>query len=115
MNNPTDPYPEAVTLETDYIEEIRKAAGANFPEISRILVFGSRALNTSKPGSDIDLAIEGKQVSRTTRLNFHDWLNNESSIPYKVDVVHTESATNKELIDHIRTHGRVIYEKGEEV
>lgn len=106
------PDSEAVTLEAGYINEIIQAARTKFPEIARIVVFGSRALKTAKSGSDIDLAIEGKQITRTTRLNFHDWLNNETTIPYKIDVVHTDSATNNDLIDHIRKHGQIIYEKG---
>lgn len=106
------PGSDALSLEAHYIEQIRQAARAKFPEIERIKVFGSRALKTAKPGSDIDLAIEGRQITRTTRLNFHDYLNNESTIPYKIDVVHTESATNNDLIEHIRNHGLIIYEAG---
>lgn len=99
-----------VSLETGYIDEIRDAAKMKFPEIKRIIVFGSRALKTSKPGSDIDLAIEGENVTRAVKLNFYDWLNHESNIPYKVDVVVMHSVANKELLTHIHENGKVIYE-----
>lgn len=102
---------ETVKLETAYIDEIIQAAREKFPEITRIIVFGSRALKTSKPGSDIDLAIEGEKVTRGISLSFHDWLNHETSIPYKIDVVDISSITNNELLTHIKDLGVVIYEK----
>jgi len=99
-----------VTLETAYIDEITDVAKNRFPEIKRIIVFGSRALKSSKPGSDIDLAIEGENINRAVKLNFYDWLNNESNIPYKVDVVDTRSVANNELLSHIHEKGKVIYD-----
>ena len=99
-----------VSLETEYINEIRDAAKKKFPEIKRIIVFGSRALKTSKPGSDIDLAIEGEHVTRAVKLNVYDWLNHESNIPYKLDVIDMQSVVNKELLNHIHENGKVIYE-----
>ncbi|MGN6601079.1 MAG: nucleotidyltransferase domain-containing protein, partial [Ginsengibacter sp.] len=32
----------------------------SFPEIEKVLIFGSRASETNRPGSDIDLAVFGK-------------------------------------------------------
>ena len=107
MNNQT--VSKEVTLEADYIKEITDAAKMKFPEIKRIIVFGSRALKTSKPGSDIDLAIEGENVTRAVKLNFYDWLNHESNIPYKLDVIDMQSVVNKELLTHIHENGKVIY------
>ncbi len=37
-----------------------------YPEVSLVHIFGSRAKGTSKPGSDIDLAIMNKGTSSNT-------------------------------------------------
>lgn len=108
MNKPA--ASEEISLETIYINEISNAAKVKFPEIERIILFGSRAIQTSKLGSDIDIAIDGDNVTRATKLNFFDWLNNESSIPYKIDVVDINSVTNTDLLTHIREKGIMIYE-----
>lgn len=38
------------------------------PEIEAAKIFGSRALQTHKPGSDIDIALYGEAVTLTTLL-----------------------------------------------
>lgn len=41
-----------------------------YPEIEKVIVFGSRAMGKEKPGSDIDLAISGfRSDVRTCRKN----------------------------------------------
>ena len=64
------------------IRAIVREAGAG---ITRVDLFGSRALGAHRPHSDIDLAVEGDvseaQVDRLWTL-FH-----ESSLPVSVDVV----------------------------
>lgn len=65
-----------------------KRALANYPEIEGALVFGSRAMGNYKKGSDVDLAIKGKRVSRGTVNRLSDDLNEEYPLPYFFDVVH---------------------------
>lgn len=44
-----------------------------FPEINKVILFGSRALNTQKEGSDIDLALFGNNISfKTLRMGWPD-------------------------------------------
>lgn len=100
-----------IVLEPEYHQEIIRAAENRFPEIERIIIFGSRALGTAKSGSDIDIAIDGDNVTRATRLMFYDWLNNESSIPYKVDVLQLRELSNADLITHIKEKGKIIFDK----
>ncbi|HOW32588.1 MAG TPA: nucleotidyltransferase domain-containing protein, partial [Bacteroidales bacterium] len=42
---------------------------ASFREIEKVLLFGSRAKGNSRPGSDIDLAIQGKNCTPEQALN----------------------------------------------
>lgn len=43
------------------LEAVRK-----YPEIEKVIIFGSRAMGNYKPGSDIDIALKGQNVNRTT-------------------------------------------------
>jgi predicted nucleotidyltransferase len=73
----------------------------NYPEITDVVIFGSRAKGTFRKGSDIDLAVKGENISfqlvNTLKTKFNQIL----SIPYHIDVVHYESISNADLIDHI--------------
>ena len=72
--------------------------------VQRAWIFGSRALGTFKDGSDIDLALEGEA------LTLHDiamMLANleQSTLPFKVDLLLKEHIGSPELLAHIRQHG----------
>ncbi|HBG00524.1 MAG TPA: DNA polymerase III subunit beta [Firmicutes bacterium] len=86
---------------------IRKAV-SNYPEITELLVFGSRAMGNYKKGSDVDLAIKGYQIDRRTVNRLSDDLNEEYPLPYFFDVVHYESISNEELKRHIDTMAKVV-------
>jgi uncharacterized protein len=91
----------------------------SFPEISQLVLFGSRAKGTFKKGSDVDLAIKGTSVTYDTAVKLADVLNEEKPLPYFFDVIDYESITEQRLIDHIDRVGIVLYsretEKPEEV
>lgn len=87
------------------------SAAADFPEIRKVVLHGSRAMGTAGRGSDIDLAIFGPDITHATRLRFHDHLNQQTLIPFFVDVLDYQTLTNAELRKHIDTHGVVIYER----
>lgn len=58
----------------------------HFPQ-ARIVLFGSRATGKNRPGSDIDISIdEGKAIDFSRIAQARDELE-ESSIPYKIDLV----------------------------
>lgn len=81
-----------------------------YPEVLLVHIFGSRAKGTSKPGSDIDLAIMNKLTGAKMVL----MLNNdfeESSLPYKIDLVDFHSLTNQNFIDHIKRVGEIFYQR----
>ena len=82
----------------------------SFPEIKQCLLFGSRAKGTHKKGSDIDLAVKGKEVSYETTIRFSRFLNEELPLPYFFDVVHYESIQNPDLIDHIDRVGVILHQ-----
>lgn len=80
-----------------------------FPQIKEALIFGSRAKENFKPGSDVDLAIKGEKVTRriVSQLSFE--LNEESPLPYFFDILHYEKITEPKLIEHIDRVGIVVF------
>lgn len=82
-----------------------------FPEIERVVGFGSRAKGTQRPGSDVDLAVSGTGVTLATLLRLGSVLNEESPMPFRFDLVHLEALENEVLRREIERTGRVLYEK----
>lgn len=82
----------------------------NYPEITEVHIFGSRVKGNNKPGSDIDLAILNAGVSektvRSLRAEFE-----ESSLPFRVDIVDFNSTNHAGLKDHIQRVGVVFYKR----
>lgn len=83
-----------------------------YESISRVHIFGSRALGTFKKGSDIDLAImnEGVPERDLTQL-MSDF--SESSLPYRVDLIDFTKLNHKEFTEHIDRVGVLFYKKEE--
>lgn len=82
-----------------------------FPEVEYASIFGSRAKGNFKNGSDVDIALKGKQLSFMIVARINSILNEETSMPYKFDVLNYETITNNELKEHIDRIGLVIYNK----
>jgi len=59
-----------------------------------IFLFGSRARNKSRKGSDFDIGIQGlsEEEFHTISIKFHEFLD-ESIVPYDVDLVDFDKAT----------------------
>jgi uncharacterized protein len=71
-----------------------------YPDVKTVYLFGSRAKGTSDPGSDVDLAIMNEDLDRKTIGRIKSEFE-ESSLPYRVDIVNYPELTHKELKDHI--------------
>lgn len=82
-----------------------------FPEIDEAILFGSRAKGNYKPGSDVDIAIKGRDISRSCVAALSFFLNEESLLPYFFDIVHYEGITERELAQHIDRVGKLLYRK----
>ncbi|MDE1234363.1 nucleotidyltransferase family protein [Vibrio aestuarianus] len=77
------------------------------PLVERAWVFGSRALGTFKESSDIDIALEGQALTLNEIAMMLDTLE-QSSLPYKVDLLIKHKITSPELLTHIEQHGLQI-------
>lgn len=81
---------------------------AEFPAVTKAVIYGSRAKGNYKPGSDIDLTLFGDGLDLrilgqiATRLD-------ESPIPYQVDLSIFDRLDHAGLREHIERIGMVFY------
>ncbi len=83
------------------IQDLAKKYG-----ISKVILFGSRARGDFRRTSDIDLAATGGDFDR-----FALDVQEETSTLLFFDIVNLDREVQPELLDSIRTEGRVLYEK----
>lgn len=90
-------------------EEILMQIFKKYPEVSEVLVYGSRAKGNYGERSDLDLVV----VDPIDRFVLGKLIMdiNESDFPYTVDIQILDSIQNQNLIDHISRVGRVFYNK----
>ncbi len=99
-------------LKNDMISKITSLLAKN-QAVNRLVLFGSRAKGNFKPGSDIDIAVFGHNLTLDDFLVFSINID-QLELANKVDLVHYEKIKEKELIEHIARVGIVLYEKAEE-
>lgn len=81
-----------------------------YPQVKEAIIFGSRALNTHRKGSDIDIALKGTEIENIAST-ISGILNEESSLPYFCDVLDYNFIDNEDLKEHIDRVGQQIYRK----
>ncbi len=81
------------------------------PAIEKVILFGSRAKGNYKDGSDIDLAILGKNCTPSLAMEINVKLNEGLPIPYFVDVIDYLSLQHPDLKEHIDRVGIEFYKK----
>jgi len=81
----------------------------SFPEIEKVILFGSRATGTNQPGSDIDLALSGAGITPIILNRFSSRLD-DLPLPFMFDVVNYNNINNEDLRKNIDTKGKVLFE-----
>ena len=94
-------------LSKQTIEKINSVWNA-FPEIKEVIIYGSRAKNNYRDGSDIDLTIKGKNISYDQILKIKTKIERLNT-PYFFDISNYHQIKNLELKTHINTFGKVFY------
>jgi predicted nucleotidyltransferase len=79
-----------------------------YPQIDKVLLYGSRAMGTYKVGSDIDLCIESKTLSLTELLAIENQLD-DLLLPWKIDLSLKNAIDNSDLLIHINEKGMLFY------
>ena len=81
---------------------------ADYPSISRVILYGSRAMGTSRPGSDVDLVIEAESMSLTELLAIENRID-DLLLPWKFDLSLRHTIDNPDLQEHIKRVGVIFY------
>lgn len=83
---------------------------AQFPQVEKAILYGSRAKGNYRPGSDIDLTLIGDMLDINALGNIAGKLD-ESSIPYQVDLSILHQLHHAGLREHIDRVGVVFYQR----
>jgi predicted nucleotidyltransferase len=81
---------------------------AQFPEVERALLFGSRAKRTHRPGSDIDVALSGAGLNWRTLGRIYQALD-DLLLPYRFSLVRYDSDTDPHVAAHIARVGVPLF------
>ena len=73
-------------------------------EVERAILYGSRAKGTQQNGSDIDMTLDGEEISFRNLLKIETQLD-ALDLPYHFDVSVLQRLTSPELLEHIRRVG----------
>jgi len=83
---------------------------SNTEQIEEVILFGSRAMGTHRPASDIDIAIKGSQLNLSIQHAL-EWMLDDLLLPYKFDLVIFDKISAPALIRHIEDAGVSLLKK----
>ncbi|MDR1759420.1 MAG: nucleotidyltransferase domain-containing protein [Fibrobacter sp.] len=83
---------------------------AQYADIEKVVLYGSRTKGTFKPFSDVDITLMGDRLIHS-QLNQLSLDIDDLLLPYQFDISIFHTLTNSDLINHIRRAGVMIYER----
>jgi len=98
-------------LSDQQLKEI-KAVLASYEAVEEAMLFGSRAIDTYKEASDVDIAIKGEKADWSLVATLKDHLEEETYLPFFFDVVAYDKIESEELKRHVDEKGVVLYKRG---
>lgn len=96
-------------LPNSAIEAIQKVF-SKYPEIEKVILYGSRAMGNYRVGSDIDLTLCGKSLNLTLLHKVENEID-DLMLPYKIDISLQKHIQNSQLLEHIQQVGVIFFEK----
>lgn len=76
-----------------------------YPEVTEAVFFGSRVKGIYRTGSDVDIALKGKKMNAEIITKISYQLNEETTMPYKFDILNYNTIRNSDLAAHINRLG----------
>ena len=100
-------------LKDRYRNSIIEVLAAN-ERVERAVLFGSRAMETFRPASDVDIVLFGKDLTQ------RDWARivaamDELTVPQRVDLLLYDRIHSEALTNHIEKCGVEIYRRSKEM
>ncbi|PEE32423.1 hypothetical protein CN271_00165 [Bacillus cereus] len=84
---------------------------SSYSGVIKVVLFGSRANLTNKTYSDYDIAFETEYMTdKEINILIINTLDRVETL-HKIDLIHINSVTNKELLQNIKGFGKVLYQK----
>jgi len=83
---------------------------AQYPQVERAVLYGSRAKGNFKPGSDIDLTLHGPNLTQKMCATIAEALD-DLLLPYSIDLSVFAELQHPELKAHIQRVGVVFFER----
>lgn len=96
-------------LESKIIKDINNIF-IKYPQIDKVILYGSRAKGNYDIGSDIDLTLIGESIDLLLLNKIENDLD-DLLLPYKFDISVFKHIKNKDLNDHINRVGKEFYLK----
>jgi len=84
-----------------------------YPEVEKAILYGSRAMGTFKPGSDIDLTLVGDNLTHNHLLGIMSDLD-DLLLPWMIDLSLLTDLDHSGLREHIKRVGQTLYERSNE-
>lgn len=81
---------------------------SQYPQISEVVLYGSRAKGNYHPGSDIDLSLKGDKLDLKVLNQISNKLD-DLLLPYMFDLSIYQQIENCDLLAHIERVGQLIY------
>ena len=81
-----------------------------YPQVDRVVVFGSRAKGNFRPGSDIDLTLFGNELNQQLCSDIAEELD-DLLLPYMIDLSVFDLLDHVDLKEHILRVGKVFYQQ----
>lgn len=82
-----------------------------WPQIDRVILYGSRAKGNFRTGSDIDLCLEADTMQTAELLQLCAEID-DLLLPWKIDLALKHTIENADLVAHIERVGVPVYERG---
>lgn len=93
------------------VEKIRSVL-ARHPEVERATLYGSRAKGSFKHSSDIDLTLQGEQLTHRTLMRLMDELD-DLLLPWMIDLSIFSTLDHQALRDQIDRDGVIFYQRNQ--
>jgi predicted nucleotidyltransferase len=94
-------------LSSENVQKL-KAVFNRYPEVTEVILYGSRAKGNFKNGSDIDFTVAGEEMNLQILHKVEDDLE-ELLLPYKIDLSLLSHIDNANLLEHIKRVGIVFW------
>lgn len=83
------------------------------PDVQKAVLYGSRAMGNYKPGSDIDLTLEGDALT-LQQLNAIGNEIDDLLLPYELDLSIYHQIDSPDLLEHIKRVGEMFYSRAKD-